>query len=398
MSGSISRDFVIMGLQPWDIEIGSNCKNIALELSKNHRVLYINRALDRFSLLRHYQDQKVKNRLEAIKGKKGALQKKNDNLWVLNPPVILESIGWIGPNILFDYFNKINSKRLGKVVNENMDRLDFSDAIILIDNDFYRGPYFKDLIPKTKTVYYIRDYLIEQPYFKKHGKRYEQKMIQEADIVFANSSYLATYASKHNHKSYDIGQGCDLRDFKLKTRSVPRDLAKIKGPIIGYVGALLSSRLDIEVIRYIAEKKSEWSVVLVGPEDEAFNKSNLHDLPNIYFLGRKAKERIPDYIAHFDVCFNPQSINPSTIGNYPRKIDEYLAMGKPVVATATEAMNMFEEYVYLCSSGEEYIASIHKALNERDGRLSDLRVVFAFSHSWENSVGKMEQYMREILN
>ena len=27
------RDIVIVGQQPWDVEIGSNCKNIALEFS-----------------------------------------------------------------------------------------------------------------------------------------------------------------------------------------------------------------------------------------------------------------------------------------------------------------------------------------------------------------------------
>jgi hypothetical protein len=29
-----NRDIVVIGIQPWDIEIGSNCKNIALEFSK----------------------------------------------------------------------------------------------------------------------------------------------------------------------------------------------------------------------------------------------------------------------------------------------------------------------------------------------------------------------------
>jgi len=30
-----NRDIVIVGLQPWDIEIGSNCKNIAIEFHCN---------------------------------------------------------------------------------------------------------------------------------------------------------------------------------------------------------------------------------------------------------------------------------------------------------------------------------------------------------------------------
>jgi hypothetical protein len=35
-------------------------------------------------------------------------------------------------------------------------------------------------------------------------------------------------------------------------------------------------------------------------------------------------------------------LNETTKGNYPRKIDEYLAMGKPVVATKTIAMDILK--------------------------------------------------------
>ena len=36
------KDIIVVGIQAWDIEIGSNCKNIALEFSKNNRVIYVN--------------------------------------------------------------------------------------------------------------------------------------------------------------------------------------------------------------------------------------------------------------------------------------------------------------------------------------------------------------------
>ena len=47
-----SRDIVVTGIQAWDIEIGSNCKNIAIEMSKKHRVLYVNPPLDIFTYLK----------------------------------------------------------------------------------------------------------------------------------------------------------------------------------------------------------------------------------------------------------------------------------------------------------------------------------------------------------
>jgi len=57
--------FVMMGLQPWDIEIGSNFKNMAEELSKQYPVLYINRALDRISAIRQRKDAKIIQRKKS---------------------------------------------------------------------------------------------------------------------------------------------------------------------------------------------------------------------------------------------------------------------------------------------------------------------------------------------
>jgi glycosyltransferase involved in cell wall biosynthesis len=59
------------------------------------------------------------------------------------------------------------------------------------------------------------------------------------------------------------------------------------------------------------------------------------------FLGAQDVNRLPEYIKA-DVCINPQLLNETTKGNYPRKIDEYLAMGKPVVATKTIAMDILK--------------------------------------------------------
>ena len=54
------KDIVIVGIQAWDIEIGSNCKNIALEMSRYNRVLYVNSPLDRISKFKERKTEKIK--------------------------------------------------------------------------------------------------------------------------------------------------------------------------------------------------------------------------------------------------------------------------------------------------------------------------------------------------
>ncbi|MCG9880404.1 MAG: glycosyltransferase, partial [Bacteroidia bacterium] len=174
------------------------------------------------------------------------------------------------------------------------------------------------------------------------------------------------------------------------------DIADIPKPIIGYIGALYTLRLDLGILETIANHNPKWSLVLIGPQDEAFERSSLHDLPNVYFLGLKNGDTLPAYLSAFDVAINPQVLNEVTIGNYPRKIDEYLAMGKITVATKTKAMSIFSEHTYLAETKEEYPMLIEKALSENNEARIKERISFARSHTWENSVDEIYKAIETV--
>jgi len=382
-----NRDIIVVGIQAWDIEIGSNCKNIAEEFAKNNRVLYVNSPLDRISMFRERKSERIRKRINIVKSRKPEIVEISPNLWNLFPATIIESINWIGSSILFDWLNRINNKRFARQIKLAADKLGFKDYLIFNDSDMFRSFYLKEYLNPETYIYYTRDNLIAVDYWKKQGVRVEALHMKKADLVVANSTYLASLARKFNPNSFYVGQGCDVRLFDSKlVSSVPADIQHIKKPIAGYIGALLSLRLDIQVIEYIAVNRPDWSIVLVGPEDDTFKTSRLHQLANVYFLGNKKGSELPSYLNYFDVAINPQVLSPVTIGNYPRKIDEYLAMGKPTVATKTEAMSVFADYTYLAETKEEYIDCIDNALLEDNDQLHLSREQFAKQHTWENNI------------
>lgn len=388
------RDIVVVGLQSWDISIGSNCKNIASELAKHNRVLYVNRALDRISAIRFRHETEIRNRLRSIRKLDDDVQEIATNLWTLNPRTILESTNWISHSGLFDWFNKLNNRRVARQIAQAMQRLGFRDVLLFNDNDFFRAFYLDEMLPGvTGSIYYIRDNLVSQPYFARHGVRLEPKLMAKADVVVANSAYLAAYAAKHNPASFDIGQGCEFEHFLLQEApQKPAELMGLNGPVIGYVGALITSRLDIGILTHIAASHPEWNLVLTGPEDENFRSSSLHGMPNVHFTGGKPVKELPAYIYYFDVCINPQILNDMTIGNYPRKVDEYLAMGKAVVATETVAMQMFAQHTYLGKTAADYVTHIEKILaTPQTKAVREARRDFALSHTWANSVAKIPE-------
>jgi len=381
------RDIIVVGQQPWDVEIGSNCKNIALEFSKHNRVLYVNSALDRRHKVKNADDPKVKKRIDVVNGHTDGLVELQKNLWNLYPDEVIESINWMPHNFIYTFLNKINNKRFARSIIKAAKRLGFKNYILFNDDDLFKSFYLKELLKPAISIFYSRDFLLSVDYWKVHGKTMEPELIRKSDLCVANSTYLASYCKKYNPNSHYVGQGCDLEIFtNQQDLPAPADVAGIKKPVIGYVGALQSIRLDIELLAYIAKTKPEWSIVLVGPEDDVFKLSTLHKIENIHFLGGKDPSTLPSYINSFDVCLNPQLINQVTIGNYPRKIDEYLAMGKPTVATRTEAMSVFEDYTYLGTTKDDYVTLIEKALAENSEEKQQQRIQFATTHTWENNV------------
>jgi teichuronic acid biosynthesis glycosyltransferase TuaH len=382
-----NRDIILFSFQAWNSDIAFNFKDMAFELSRNNRVLFIDRARDRNTILKRILARKAPEPVNSHN-----MEMIGENLWVLHPKSILESGNWSPNYRLFDFFNRINNKRLAVEIKEAIRSLGFTNSLLINDNDFFRGLYQKSLLPVREYIFYIRDHLTVQPFFEKFGPRCEMEMIRKADLVVANSDWLAQYAGQWNPNSVDIGQGCELGAFTSDKLAEPEDMVGIPRPIIGYCGAITSMRLDEGLLDHIADSLPDMSVVLVGPTDSVFEKSSIRARKNIFFLGGKKPEQTSAYIHYFTLCINPQLINPLTIGNYPRKIDEYLASGKPVVATATQAMSMFRDYVSLCKTNEEFVMNIRKLLDDpiwTSASYQKIRREFALTHTWENSMGEL---------
>ncbi|WP_206105963.1 glycosyltransferase [Olivibacter sp. XZL3] len=391
---------VVVGQQPWDIDIGSNCKDIALEFSKKNKVLFVNTPLDRITAIKRAKEEGVLRRQRIIRHEEEGLLKINDRLFVLYPDCLVESVNWLKPYFLFDFFNRFNNRKFAKAIAKAIADLNFTDFILFNDNEIIKCFYLQELLKPTLSVYYSRDYILGTPYWRRQGLISEPRMIKKVDLCLTNSAYLMRYCQQYNPHSYDVGQGCHLPE-PVNEYPVPADMAMIKAPLIGYVGALQHSRLDTQLLLKMVTEKLHWQLVLVGPEDEHFKTSELHACKNVHFLGNKAQQELPAYVKAFDVCINPQLLNPLTVGNYPRKIDEYLAFGKKIVATTTDAMMPFKDYVYLADSPADFIRQVGKALAEPDDdAVLGARRNLAASHTWSNAVDaiyrRMEQRLSEL--
>ena len=71
-------------------------------------------------------------------------------------------------------------------------------------------------------------------------------------------------------------------------------------------------------------------------------------------------------------------------------------MGKPVVATATLAMQIFSDHTSLAERPEDYPALIEKAIAEDSPEKQTERIRFANTHTWENCMHELYKAINHL--
>ncbi len=384
-------NFVITSRQIWEeTHLGSNIRDMARVLSQSHQVLFVNDPLD-WSTVISQKSGRAQLRSEFLAKHQGQrLIQDGANLWVLSPESVMASINWMPDGAFYDWLNRYNTQKIAHEITAAVKKLGWDSFILINDNDMLQGFFMKELLQPKVSVYYLRDNFLAVDFWRKHGLRLEPLLMQKVDMIASNSIYLANQAARYNPQSVYVGQGCDLELFDSnKIDKIPADLEAIPHPRVGYAGALTGLRLDGALIETVAAQRPDWQVVLIGSTDDSFPVERLKALPNVHFLGSKTPQQIPAYLEGMDVLINPQKLNEVTIGNYPRKIDEYLAMGKPIVAVKTETMDLFKDHVNLAENSDQFISQIEDVLQGKQLSTPESRIAFAHEHSWENSVGDL---------
>jgi glycosyltransferase involved in cell wall biosynthesis len=129
--------------------------------------------------------------------------------------------------------------------------------------------------------------------------------------------------------------------------------------VIGYVGGL-HRHVDVELLAAMARERPEWSWVFVGPPEIPLK--DLRALSNVYLLGHRPHGELARYISAFDVCIVPYRRTAYTETVVPSKINEYLAMGKPVVSTDLPPVRDFNDWHNILVTAEPRPESFLRAI------------------------------------
>jgi glycosyltransferase involved in cell wall biosynthesis len=221
----------------------------------------------------------------------------------------------------------------------------------------------------------------------------EAALIRNVDQVIVHSEGLMEKKGLLNPHTLLVPNGVDFRAFATSVPE-PADLRVIPGPRIGYVG-IVKKQLDLAQLLALARRHSAWSFVFVGPrgnlDGEAETVAALERQPNVRFLGARSVQDLPGYVQHMDVCTMCYKENDYTKYIYPLKMHEYLAGGRPVVATPIRSAQPFGDVIRLARGETEWSHALTASLAPDDNapvRVAARRAA-ARPHDWRSLVERI---------
>jgi len=377
----------------WDHIWQGHQEIMSMHAADGHRVLFIENTGVRAPALGQGDLQRVRKRFmtwwRATKG----FREERPNLFVFSPLLL--------PFPYSRVARWINSYFMNRAIRRWADVVGFHRPILWT---FLPTPLALDVINAVDprlTIYYCIDDLARSSPGARKIVASEQELFKTADLVFVTSEKLRQRAAGFRADVHLFPFGVSFERFervRQANEAPPADIAARKRPIVGYVGGL-HQWVDQELVAELARRMPDVTFVLVGPEQ--VDVSLMKQCANISFLGQKVHDDVPKYIGAFDVALVPYRIAEYTANVYPTKLNEYLVMGKPVVATDLPEIRRFNEShgptVRIASTAQGFEEAIRAALDEKGAEVVERRIAVAQQNSWRSRLEQMRVWIDQAL-
>jgi glycosyltransferase involved in cell wall biosynthesis len=335
-------------------------------LAATNRILWVEAAGMRAPSLRRPGD------LHRLLGKARAMWRRPrqvlPTLYVYSPPVL--------PFPASRLARAINRLIYPAVVRRQLRRLGLSSAPVLWTFTPHVAPYLAGLERRLLIYHCVDRWSAFADYDGALMDRWEAELCARADVVFASAADLVERCRRWSERVHYIPHGVDHAHFAraLDAGPLPDELRAIPEPRIGFFG-LIHEWIDLPLLAALADR-APYSFVLIG---EA--KVDLGDLtarPNVFHLGRRSYDSLPDYCRGFHAAIVPFRTNELTRSVNPVKLREYAAAGLPVVSSDLPEVRRCVD-VASCADGlDAWLAELERAVargrEPRERRAQSARV------------------------
>jgi glycosyltransferase involved in cell wall biosynthesis len=383
----VDRQIVCVGFADWDSELPTNQHHLMARLARRNAVLFVESLGLRRPQLAGRDLRRIGRRLQrGVRGARSA-----DGLHVLSPLVV--------PLHGRPRVRTLNAALLRAQVRRAAARLGFERPLLW--SYVPQAEWLLDALAPCAVVYHCVDDIAEQRGIDAGAFRAaEERFAARADLVLASAPALA---ERMRTLSAHVLYAPNVADTELFARALeegPADpaLAALPRPRIVFTGAVVATKLDLDLIGELARARPGWTFALVGPVgpgDPRTDVSALARVPNVHLLGARPYEALPAVLRAADAGIVPYAINPLTRSVFPMKVHEYLAAGLPVVSTPLPALAGVEE-VATAPDAPAMAAALDRALSEDGPAARRARSEAVRDRSWEARLDEIASYLSRL--
>jgi glycosyltransferase involved in cell wall biosynthesis len=292
----------------------------------------------------------------------------------------------------------LNRKRIIAELNRIVSQEKMNDNLIAWNYNPLYVDYFNQLNQKLNIFDTVDNWLEHSSYQRQHDllKRNYQQIKDQSDLIFTVSDSLKNDLFNNQSNTHWLPNAVDLDYFQSQNQPSEK-LKNIPRPIIGFLG-ILQDRIDIEIIKYLAQKNPDKSIVLAGPVWPNFPQAELSKYKNIYFMGQIAHWDIPSLYNGFSVGIIPYKTNAFVKSTDPMKYYEYLAANLPIVSTPTPGIERFGHLIKIGHTAEEFNNLVNQAINENKDTLNEERNKLLATNTWAIRVRQMLDLIYQALS
>ncbi|MCR2763298.1 glycosyltransferase [Microbacterium sp. zg.B48] len=234
------------------------------------------------------------------------------------------------------------------------------------------------------ALYYARDDWLSSPGRRRYWPAYQEayrRIAESGRAVAAVSQEIIDRIGPRGPHAV-VPNGIEPREWSGPVPSAPAWFARIPGPRAVYVGTL-DSRLDIAGLTLLARARPDLHIVLIGPAPSPSYIASLKGLPNVHIRGEVGRREVIGVLRNSELTLLAHRRTPLTEAMSPLKVYEYLAAGKPVLATDLRPVRGFGERVHLTDTVSDFIDVIDSALAQ--GTLAETeRRAFVTENAWSS--------------
>jgi glycosyltransferase involved in cell wall biosynthesis len=221
-------------------------------------------------------------------------------------------------------------------------------------------------------------------------------------LVFTTSTAMFERQRRLNPATHLVPNAGDYEHFTgaADRSTAAPEVSDLPRPVLGFTGNFLASKVDFDLLEDVARALPQGTLLLIGPaaSDTASALERLAGLPSVRWLGQKPYTELPRYVAAFDVGLIPYVSNAYTRSCFPLKLYEYLAAGKPIVASGLPELAGMEPDVVLVEGTTNFIQAVQEAVG-RDGDADRLRRrQLAARNSWGKKTERLLELVRRELD